>query len=130
MQKLNIGAKIKKQMSKRGWTEEMLELVYLNLINTELTRDKRYNIGLREKMILLLSITAMMVHILSVIISQVMLSLIKDIQREPFSGIGKPEPLKYELQGYWSRRITDEHRLVYKVEENLLIIISCKYHYD
>ena len=58
------------------------------------------------------------------------LSLIKDIQREPFSGIGKPEPLKYELQGYWSRRITDEHRLVYKVEEDLLIIISCKYHYD
>ena len=58
------------------------------------------------------------------------LSLIKDIQREPFSGIGKPEPLKYELQGYWSRRITDEHRLVYKAEEDLLIIISCKYHYD
>lgn len=58
------------------------------------------------------------------------LELIKDIQREPFSGIGKPEPLKYELQGYWSRRITDEHRLVYKVEEDLLIILSCKYHYD
>ncbi|MBE9058297.1 Txe/YoeB family addiction module toxin [Sphaerospermopsis sp. LEGE 08334] len=60
------------------------------------------------------------------------LELIKDIQREPFSGIGKPEPLKYELQGYWSRRITDKHRLVYKVEEDLLIIIilSCKYHYD
>jgi toxin YoeB len=57
------------------------------------------------------------------------LSLIKDIQREPFSGIRKPEPLKYELQGYWSRRITDEHRLVYKVEEDVLIIISCKYHY-
>jgi toxin YoeB len=58
------------------------------------------------------------------------LELIKDIQREPFSGRGKPEPLKYELQGYWSRRITDEHRLVYKVEEDLLIILSCKYHYD
>jgi toxin YoeB len=58
------------------------------------------------------------------------LALIKDIQREPFSGIGKPEALKYELQGYWSRRITDEHRLVYKVEEDLLIILSCKYHYD
>ncbi|MDB9442407.1 Txe/YoeB family addiction module toxin [Sphaerospermopsis kisseleviana CS-549] len=58
------------------------------------------------------------------------LELIKDIQREPFSGIGKPEPLKYELQGYWSRRITDEHRLVYKVEEDVLIILSCKYHYD
>jgi toxin YoeB len=58
------------------------------------------------------------------------LELIKDIQREPFSGIGKPEPLKYELQGYWSRRITNEHRLVYKIEEDLLIILSCKYHYD
>jgi toxin YoeB len=52
------------------------------------------------------------------------LELIKDIQREPFSGIGKPEPLKYELQGYWSRRITDEHRLVYKIEEDLIIILS------
>ncbi|MEY3222265.1 MAG: hypothetical protein RLZZ203_1121, partial [Cyanobacteriota bacterium] len=51
---------------------------------------------------------------------------IKDIQREPFSGIGKPERLKYELQGYWSRRITNEHRLVYKIEEDLLIILSCK----
>ncbi|MBW4671844.1 MAG: Txe/YoeB family addiction module toxin [Cyanomargarita calcarea GSE-NOS-MK-12-04C] len=58
------------------------------------------------------------------------LELIKDIQREPFSGIGKPEPLKYELQGYWSRRISDEHRLIYKVEEDLLTILSCKYHYD
>ncbi|WP_082727289.1 Txe/YoeB family addiction module toxin [Nostoc sp. NIES-3756] len=58
------------------------------------------------------------------------LDLVKDIQRDPFSGIGKPEPLKYELQGYWSRRITEEHRLVYKVEEDLLIILSCKYHYD
>jgi toxin YoeB len=58
------------------------------------------------------------------------LELIKDIQREPFSGIGKPERLKYELQGYWSRRITNEHRLVYKIEEDLLIILSCKYHYD
>jgi toxin YoeB len=58
------------------------------------------------------------------------LELIKDIQREPFSGIGKPEPLKYEFQGYWSRRITNEHRLVYKIEEDLLIILSCKYHYD
>ncbi|MEH2254285.1 Txe/YoeB family addiction module toxin [Nostoc sp.] len=47
------------------------------------------------------------------------LQLIRDIQRDAFAGIGKPEPLKYELQGYWSRRITDEHRLVYKVEEDL-----------
>lgn len=58
------------------------------------------------------------------------LELIRDIQRDPFAGIGKPEPLKYELQGYWSRRITDEHRLVYKVDEDLLIILSCKYHYE
>ncbi|MEH2084963.1 Txe/YoeB family addiction module toxin [Nostoc sp.] len=58
------------------------------------------------------------------------LELIKDIQRDPFAGIGKPEPLKYELQGYWSRRITDEHRLVYKVQEDLLIILTCKYHYE
>ncbi|MEH2193954.1 Txe/YoeB family addiction module toxin [Nostoc sp. DSM 114161] len=58
------------------------------------------------------------------------LELIRDIQRDPFAGIGKPEPLKYELQGYWSRRITDEHRLVYKVEEDLLIILTCKYHYE
>jgi len=44
--------------------------------------------------------------------------------------MGKPEPLKNNLKGYWSKRITKEHRLVYKVEENQLIIISCKYHYD
>ncbi|WP_104906496.1 Txe/YoeB family addiction module toxin [Nostoc sp. 'Lobaria pulmonaria (5183) cyanobiont'] len=58
------------------------------------------------------------------------LELIRDIQRDSFAGIGKPEPLKYELQGYWSRRITDEHRLVYKVQEDLLIILTCKYHYE
>lgn len=58
------------------------------------------------------------------------LELLKDTQRNPFSGLGKPEALKYELQGYWSRRITDEHRLIYKVENELIIIISCKYHYD
>ena len=56
--------------------------------------------------------------------------LIKDTIRDPFGGIGKPEPLKDNLQGYWSKRITDEHRLVYKVEQNQLISISCKYHYD
>lgn len=57
------------------------------------------------------------------------INLIKDIIRNPYQGLGKPEPLKYELQGYWSRRIDDEHRLVYKIEENRLTIISCKYHY-
>lgn len=56
-------------------------------------------------------------------------ALIKDIKREPFDGLGKPEPLKYELSGCWSRRITDEHRLVYEIDENSLIMISCRYHY-
>jgi len=56
-------------------------------------------------------------------------SLIKDIKRDPFEGIGKPEPLKYELQGCWSRRVTDEHRLVYEIENDSLYIVSCKYHY-
>ncbi len=55
--------------------------------------------------------------------------LIKDITRNPFEGIGKPEPLKHELSGYWSRRINDEHRLVYKISNNTLYILSCKEHY-
>ena len=57
-------------------------------------------------------------------------SLIKDIKRNIYSGIGKPEPLKYDLAGYWSRRIDHEHRLVYKVEDNEINIISCRFHYD
>lgn len=56
--------------------------------------------------------------------------LIRDTQRDPFRGIGKPEPLKGELSGYWSRRINAEHRLVYKVSNGVLIIISCRYHYS
>ena len=56
--------------------------------------------------------------------------LIKDIQRTPFEGKGKPEPLKYDLAGFWSRRIDLEHRLVYQYEKNELLIYSCKYHYD
>ncbi len=56
--------------------------------------------------------------------------LIRDIRRSPFTGLGKPEPLRHELQGYWSRRIDDEHRLVYKVTDEAVIIIACKYHYD
>ena len=58
-------------------------------------------------------------------------SLIKDIRRNPTDGIGKPEPLKYELSGCWSRRITDEHRLVYHLTENNeeVIILSCEKHY-
>ena len=55
--------------------------------------------------------------------------LIKDIQRSPFKGIGKPEPLKHNLSGYWSRRITQEHRLVYKVVNDDLMIAQCRYHY-
>jgi toxin YoeB len=55
--------------------------------------------------------------------------LIKAIQREPFEGIGKPEPLKHALSGYWSRRINDEHRIVYKVEEDAILIAQLRYHY-
>jgi len=59
--------------------------------------------------------------------------LIRDIQRNPFKGLGKPEPLKYSLQGYWSRRITREDRLVYRVTgkapDQRLEIIQCRYHY-
>lgn len=56
--------------------------------------------------------------------------LIKEIQRTPFEGKGKPEPLKYDLAGYWSRRIDREHRLVYQVADEKITIYSCRYHYD
>ena len=56
-------------------------------------------------------------------------NLIKEVLREPFSGIGKPEPLKYELKGCWSRRIDQEHRLVYQVTEDKIRILACRYHY-
>ena len=56
-------------------------------------------------------------------------ALLKDITRQPFEGIGKPEPLKYALGGYWSRRINDEHRLVYTVKDKQIIVIQCRYHY-
>ncbi|MEQ4988743.1 Txe/YoeB family addiction module toxin [Proteus vulgaris] len=55
--------------------------------------------------------------------------LIKDIKRTPFSGIGKPEPLKHNLAGFWSRRITDEHRLIYRITDPAIEIASCRYHY-
>jgi toxin YoeB len=55
--------------------------------------------------------------------------LIQAIKRDPFDGIGKPEPLKHELSGYWSRRIDDEHRLVYKIKEDSLLIAQCRGHY-
>ncbi len=55
--------------------------------------------------------------------------LLKSIKENPFIGIGKPEPLKHEFQGLWSRRINLEHRLIYRITESEIIIISCKYHY-
>ena len=56
-------------------------------------------------------------------------NLIKDTMRNPFKGIGKPEPLKHALSGYWSRRITDEHRFIYKASENAIEIAQFRYHY-
>lgn len=56
--------------------------------------------------------------------------LIKDIKRSPFDGIGKPEPLKHDLSGYWSRRIDKENRIVYKVASESIIIAMCRYHYN
>ena len=55
--------------------------------------------------------------------------LIKEIKRKPFTGVGKPEPLKHGLAGYWSRRINDEHRMVYKVMDGALLIAQLRYHY-
>jgi toxin YoeB len=56
-------------------------------------------------------------------------ALIKNVQRTPFEGIGKPEPLKHALSGYWSRRINDEHRMTYKVDNNSILIAQLRYHY-
>jgi toxin YoeB len=56
-------------------------------------------------------------------------ALIKDIQRAPFAGVGKPEALKHALTGYWSRRITDTHRMVYRIEGDALLIAQLRYHY-
>jgi toxin YoeB len=55
--------------------------------------------------------------------------LIAEVRRTPFTGIGKPEALKHQLSGYWSRRITDEHRLVYAVEEDQIVVIAARHHY-
>jgi len=57
-------------------------------------------------------------------------TLIRDIQRSPYEGIGKPEPLKFDLAGFWSRRIDLEHRLIYQIEEDEILIYACRYHYD
>ena len=56
--------------------------------------------------------------------------LLKDISRNPFDRIGKPEPLKYKYKGFWSRRINDEHRLIYQVRNDEILIAKCRYHYD
>ena len=56
--------------------------------------------------------------------------LLKEISRSPYEGTGKPEPLKHALSGFWSRRITDEHRLVYRVEDNVVKVAAARYHYE
>ncbi len=56
--------------------------------------------------------------------------LLKDISRNHYSGIGKPEPLKHKYQGFWSRRITEEHRLIYRIVEDEIQIAKCRFHYD
>ena len=56
--------------------------------------------------------------------------LLKDISRTPFSGIGKPEPLKHKYKGFWSRRIDSEHRLIYAVKNDEILIAKCRFHYD
>ena len=57
-------------------------------------------------------------------------TILKDIERNNFEGLGKPEPLKGELSGFWSRRIDDTHRLVYRIRGGVLEVLSCKGHYD
>jgi toxin YoeB len=56
--------------------------------------------------------------------------LLESISESPFSGLGKPEPLKHQLSGFWSRRINDEHRLVYSVEGNKVVVVQCRFHYS
>ena len=55
--------------------------------------------------------------------------LLEDVRRDPFAGVGKPEPLKHAFQGAWSRRITDEHRLVYLVEDDVIVVLQARHHY-
>jgi toxin YoeB len=57
------------------------------------------------------------------------LALLEEIRRTPFEGAGKPEPLRFQLAGCWSRRIDREHRLIYQVEETEIVVIACRYHY-
>ena len=62
-------------------------------------------------------------------LAQRIVRLIREIERHPFKGVGKPEPLKHDLVGFWSRRVTDEHRLVYAVDKNRILIAQARYHY-
>ena len=57
-------------------------------------------------------------------------TLLKDISRNPYSGLGKPEPLKYKYQGFWSRKIDNEHRLIYQVKNDEILVAKCRFHYD
>jgi toxin YoeB len=66
----------------------------------------------------------------NVIIQNKITKLLENISKTPFSGIGKPEPLKHELSGYWSRRISGEHRLIYTVKDNRVKVISLRFHYS
>ena len=63
-------------------------------------------------------------------IAQRIETLIEDVKRTPFRGLGKPEPLRHDLAGFWSRRITKEHRLVYRFEVGVIYIAQCRFHYD
>jgi toxin YoeB len=63
-------------------------------------------------------------------ISKKINELLKDISRNPYDGIGKPEPLKHALSGFWSRRITDEHRLIYRIESDVIKVAQARYHYE
>jgi len=56
--------------------------------------------------------------------------LLESIAQSPFSGIGKPEPLKHQLSGFWSRRINDEHRLVYAIQDGRIVVVQCRFHYS
>ncbi|MBM2816682.1 MAG: addiction module toxin, Txe/YoeB family [Ignavibacteria bacterium] len=63
-------------------------------------------------------------------IAQKVIKIIKELDREPFGGLNKPEPLKYNYQGCWSKRIDEEHRLIYEVFDDKIVILACRYHYD
>lgn len=63
-------------------------------------------------------------------IAQKIIKIIREIERNPFGGLNKPEPMKYDYKGCWSKRIDSEHRIVYEVFEDKIVILSCRYHYD